>query len=99
MPTTRIVIQRAPHRRIMLEALAAFRALLVVERDDLGDDEWWEAHSQLHRALGAKLWEWPIIPHSDESFPPNWMRWQERERWKRSFRLRQKLAGLASWRR
>jgi hypothetical protein len=32
-------------------------------------DEWWQHHSALHRAVGAKPWEWPAFEYPDAVNP------------------------------
>jgi len=54
-------------------------------------ERWWQVHSQLHDALGAKPWHWPCIENPDTGNPyPSWT--AGHRRWKPNLR------GQAMWR-
>ena len=56
MSTKRVPLHREHRRQFTPEALATFSRL---RGTTYYSDEWWSAHNELHRQLGAKLWEWP----------------------------------------
>ena len=65
MPTKRQPKIRRTHRVITDAAIAAFRRM----EDADTDDEWWEAHSVLHKELYLPPWEWPAFEYPDEECP------------------------------
>lgn len=58
MSTKRVPLHREHRRQFTPEALATFSRLRGAT---YYSDEWWSAHNELHRQLGAKLWEWPCV--------------------------------------
>jgi len=48
---------KARNQKITDEAIELFRRV----RDADTSDQWWDAHSALHRALQSKPWEWPCV--------------------------------------
>ena len=65
MTTRRTPIRRPRRFPITPEAIAAFRRMEAAATDD----EWAAADSVLHRALGAKPWQWPVIEYPDVECP------------------------------
>lgn len=61
MPTKRKPIKRNRTRPITPAALELFRQL----RAAVTQEQWWAVHSQLHRELGCKPWEWPCVTDPD----------------------------------
>ena len=58
MPTKRTPIRRERRQQFTPEVLSAFSRLRGAT---YYSPEWWSAHGELHRRLGAKLWEWPCV--------------------------------------
>jgi hypothetical protein len=65
MVTKRTPINRPARSRITAEAVNAFRRMESAS----DDDAFWDAHHDLHRALGLRPWQWPAILYPDEVCP------------------------------
>lgn len=62
MTTNRTPIGRPPISRITPRAVELFKQMQALP----DGDEWWRLHSELHRELQLKLWEWPAIEAPDQ---------------------------------
>jgi hypothetical protein len=64
------VKKRKPKTRIPQITPAALEAFKRMEAAKT-DDEWWAAHSILHKELGLPPWEWPAfeIPGAECPYP------------------------------
>jgi hypothetical protein len=86
MTAKRTPIHRPPIAEITPTAINLFTEMRAIrctckridwaaywERDECdGCRHWWELHSDLHRELHSKPWEWPCIEHPDARSPyPN----------------------------
>ena len=60
-------------------------------------DKWWTLHARLHRELGARLWDWPVIenPRSVCPYPEGSAAakdWRPDERGRQMWRLLEQAA-------
>jgi hypothetical protein len=65
MPTKRTPLRRDMRRKITPEAVEAFRRMEAAAEAD----EWWEAHSVLHKELALPPWRWPAFEYPDAVCP------------------------------
>jgi hypothetical protein len=75
MPTKRIPIGRSPTPKITVTAVRLFESMQRLVCCMCGPSEcrhcrrWWDLHSELHKELGARLWQWPCIEHPGTRSP------------------------------